>query len=149
MEEKMNFKKIILDTLSFILATILGFVSVVLPPYVIPNGIRVTRGSPVDLIIFPIIATASANFALFPTIILMFITGCVLGFIRPHIWWFLGLSTMALFPIADMVEMSVAPTSHNLWPIQFILDAILASPAILGAFMGSRIKNKMRVRSDH
>ena len=132
-------KKRILDTLSFVLAIILGFLSVVLPPYIIPDGIQVTRDAP----LFPIIATASANLALFPTIILLFIIGCILGFIRSHIWWLLGLSTMALFPIADMLEMFVAPTSHNLWPIQFILDAILSTPAILGAFIGSRIKTKL------
>jgi len=145
MEGKRIPKKRILDTLSFILASILGFFAVVLPPYVIPNGIRVTRDAP----LFPIIATASANFALIPTIILLFIIGCILGFIRSHIWWLLGLSTMALFPVADILEMLVAPTSHNLWPIQFILDAVLSTPAIFGAFIGSRIKNKMKARADH
>jgi hypothetical protein len=145
MEKKEISRKRILDTLFFVLAIILGFLSVVLPPYIIPNGIQVTRDAP----LFPIIATASANLALFPTIILLSIIGCILGFIRSHIWWLLGLSTMALFPIADMLEMFVAPTSHNLWPIQLILDAVLSTPAILGAFIGSRIKNKMKARSDH
>jgi hypothetical protein len=127
-----------LDAPSIVLAAVMGFVSVVLPPYLIPDGIKQRHEAP----LFPVIATASANFAFFPSALALFFSGFILGFIRPHIWWILGLSTMLLFPIADMLETLVAPTSHNLWPFQVFFDVILSTPAILGAFLGRVVRTE-------
>jgi hypothetical protein len=127
------------DMLSVILAPILGFIFIVIPPYLIPGGIRAKSNAP----LFPIIATAIQNLRFSPTIISLLITGCILGFLRPHIWWLLGLLTMILFPVAAILEMQVAPTSHNLWPFEFFFYGLFDIIAFVGAFIGSRIKNKL------
>jgi hypothetical protein len=127
------------DILSVILAPILGFIFIVLPPYLIPGGIRAKSNAP----LFPVIATAIENLKFFPTIVSLLIAGCILGFLRPHIWWILGLLTMSLFPIAAILEMQVAPTSHNLWPFEFISYGVFDFIAFVGAFIGSRIKTKL------
>jgi hypothetical protein len=57
-----------LDVPPFVLAAVMGFVAVVLPPYLIPGGIKEKLESP----LFPFIATASANFAFFPSVLTLF-----------------------------------------------------------------------------
>lgn len=59
----------------------------------------------------------------------------------------LGSSTALLFPIAAFLEMAVDPQSHNLWPFEFLLYAVLvAGPAVAGAFIGSFLQPRRRER---
>jgi len=46
---------------------------------------------------------------------------------------------MFIFPIVATYEMSISPTSHNLWPFEFLLYGLFSIPAIVGSFIGSRI----------
>ena len=80
MHKNLNFAT---DSAVIILSVILGFISVVLPPYVIPDGIQVKCDAP----LFPMIATASANFAFLPTVLLLLFSGIMLGVIRPNFWF--------------------------------------------------------------
>ena len=52
----------------------------------------------------------------------------------------LGASTMALLPVAALLEMAVDPTSHNLWPIEFVFYAVAALPGFAGALAGRRLR---------
>jgi hypothetical protein len=88
------------------------------------------------------IATAIKNLSIFPTTALLTIAGFILGYLRPEIWWLLGFATIMLFPIAAICEMVLYPTTHTLWPVEFLMYGILSIPPMIGAFLGSKLKNK-------
>ena len=50
--------------------------------------------------------------------------------------WLVGFGTVAVLPVFAFAEMLVDPTSHNLWPIEFVIYGIGAIPGILGAVAG-------------
>ena len=64
---------------------------------------------------------------------LLVLVGFLAGRIVPSIFWLCGLCTMAAFPVVALVEMIIGSTSHNLWPIEFVIYVILTVPGILGA----------------
>jgi len=78
-----------------------------------------------------------------PTLSLLIIIGIILGFISPRLWFLSGVLTLSIFPIVAFCEMITNPTSHNLWPIEFILYFVFTIPAIGGAYIGNRVKNLM------
>ena len=43
-----------------------------------------------------------------------------------------ALSQLALFPVIAVVEMFMDPTSHNLWPLEFMMYAVLTGFGFLG-----------------
>lgn len=126
------------NILPFIIAPMLGFLSITLPPYLSPGKTIVYY----DASLFPIIATAIKNLSILPTAILLFLTGLIVGYLKPKMWWVLGFSTIILFPIAAILEMIVQPTSHNLWPFEFLLYAGLSVPAMIGALITANLKKK-------
>jgi hypothetical protein len=127
----------------FIIAAGLGFIFVIAPPYIKPAGEVVFYDAP----LFPMIATAIKNFSIFPTTILLTIAGIIVGYLKPEIWWLLGLATVILFPIASISEMVLYPTTHNLWPLELLIYGIMSIPPIIGAFLGSKLRNRNRVQN--
>lgn len=117
----------------FLLGAILGFISIVTPPFFIPD-IKFYE-SPV----FPIVATGIEGLSLW-AILCLFLSGIFLGFIRPKHGWLWGLATMSLFPVFAFIEMQVDPYSHNLWPIEFIIYGFMTIPGICGAYTGMFMK---------
>ena len=118
-------------------AAVLGFISVTCPPYIIPGKKVVSyEGS-----LFAFIQTAIENLSILPTTILLTLSGCFVGYLKPEKWALWGFSTIILFPIAAITEMILHPTSHNLWPIEFFIYCILSIPAIVGALIGSKLEN--------
>src|SRR5574341_71957 len=81
---------------SFIIAAALGSLSIILPPYVSPGKTVVFYDAP----LFPIIATAIKNLSILPTMLLLLVTGIVVGYLKPRLWWLLGFASVILFPIA-------------------------------------------------
>ncbi len=70
-----------------------------------------------------------APFALV-TLVSLVVAGLVAGVIargRPLLG---GLASVALLPVATFVEVLIDPTSHNLWPLEIVIYALLALPAI-------------------
>ena len=119
-----------------IVAAVLGFLSITLPPYIIPGKKLVAYEAP----LFPFIRTAIENLSISPTAGLLVFSGGVIGYLKPQKWRLLGFSTIVLFPIASIAELIVDPTSHNLWPLEFFIYGMLSIPAILGALVGSKLK---------
>lgn len=121
-----------------ILSPILGFLAFLIPELF---------GTSIDLKdVFTIsfIEDIYKSMIFIPTLILLIIIGFVLGFISPRQWFLLGLLTIIIFPIASLYEIIISRTSHNLWPIEFALYCFFAIPAILGAYMGNRIKSRLK-----
>ena len=118
----------------FLLASFLGVFSIVAPPYLIPYGIQTIP----NVERFQIIATAEANFAFLPSITLLFLSGVILGLLRPQLWIPLALCTMSFFPI----RMLDAVGTHNLAPFELIIMLIFTIPSLIGAYIGFRIRNR-------
>jgi hypothetical protein len=68
-----------------------------------------------------------------------FIPACF-GRVHPLL---VGLATMALFPAMSLAEMVVDPTSHNLWPFEWAMYAVLTVPGIVGALGGRRFRRSI------
>ncbi len=49
---------------------------------------------------------------------------------------------MAAFPFFIFAEIFVRPTSHNLWPFEFLLYAFIGLIAVAGAFIGKYIRSR-------
>ena len=120
-----------------IVAAVLGFISITSPPYIIPGRKVVLY----EASLFPFIRTAIENLSILPTTVLLILSGGIVGYLKPEKWGLLGFSTIVLFPIASITEMILCPTTHNLWPIEFFVYCILSIPALVGALIGSKLKN--------
>jgi len=72
---------------------------------------------------------------------LLFLTliGLVGGMVIPQRCWIGGVFSMALFPVMAMWDMMRDPTSHNLFPIEFMIYAALTVPGVIAGFVGKSV----------
>ena len=124
-----------------VLAAVAGLCCVVLPPYIIPGGIKQPYYGQT---IVPWFQTAIDNLAFAPTWSLLAVLGLALGLVQPQFWWLLGPMTIALLPLLLGVDLVRFPRSHNLWPFEVGFYVYIGWPAIAGAFAGSLLKNLWR-----
>jgi hypothetical protein len=73
------------------------------------------------------------------TLLLLMGIGFVSGLIVPERSWLGGVSAMALLPAAAIFEMLRDPTSHNLFPLEFLMYGILTLPGIFGGFVAKEV----------
>ena len=78
------------------------------------------------------------------TLQLLFVSGLLVGSLGRGHPFFLGLATMALLPLLAIAEMVVSPTSHNLWPLEFMMYGVVSLSAVLGAYAGRYVQRKLR-----
>lgn len=100
-------------------------------PWVEAKSAGVTRaGNPID-------GMQPLSLFLLPAI------GLVAGLIEPRTGWIAALATMAAFPVIVVGEILDNPTSHNLWPLEFMMYGVLtvyaASPAFVLGWLRRRI----------
>lgn len=115
-------------TLSFIGASLLGLASITLPVWL--GDLRRYEAP-----LFPIVRSGIEGMSL-QTLLLLLASGLLLGLLgrgRPAL---LGFATMALLPLITFAEITASPTSHNLWPLEFVFYGIASLPAVAGAFAG-------------
>jgi hypothetical protein len=117
----------------YLLTSILGVISIVLPTFFLPDLKHYESH------LFPIIRTGIEGISLW-SFGLLFLTGFGIKLLNKLSGWKIGLSTMALFPVMAILEMFVDSTSHNLFPIEFILYAVYSVPAIIGAYIAQGIQ---------
>ncbi len=84
----------------------------------------------------PWMRTAAEDFSRYSFLGLA-VVGLFAGFIRPQKWALWGFATMVLFPLWAIVEITLDPTSHNLWPIEFVCYGVESLAAVAGARLGS------------
>ena len=118
-----------------IIAAVLGFISITSLPYIIPGKKVVSY----EASLFTFIQTAIENLSILPTTSLLILSGGFVGYLKPENWRLLGFSTIVLFPIASIFEMFLNPTTHNLWPLEFLVYGVLSIPPLIGALLGSKI----------
>lgn len=126
-----------------IIAAIGGLGCTVLPVLLSPGAIKQQIYGPH---LIPWFELAWANLQFLPSMLLFFAFGAALGAAKPRLWLLLGCLANSLqfllWIIIIVHDTRRDPASHNLWPIGFILIAILGSPALLGTFLGSVIRTK-------
>ncbi|MDI6810019.1 MAG: hypothetical protein QME66_13825 [Candidatus Eisenbacteria bacterium] len=122
----------------FLAAAIGGVLCVVLPAFL--SGITRSYDAP----LFAVLRTSVENLRFLPTAISLFVLGVGLGLLNPNHWLVLAVGTVAVFPVAAILEMMVDPSSHNLWPIEFLVYAVLGIPSILGSWGGRLIAIRLR-----
>jgi len=124
-----------LEIYLIVLSSLLGFLAFFLPVLFVRDMEIV--GERISFI--TLVSHTVENTVPLPTAALLFAVGFSLGTVGPRVWWLVGLSTMFIFPIVAICEMIISPTSHNLWPFEFLLYGLFSIPAIIGSFVGSRI----------
>jgi hypothetical protein len=77
------------------------------------------------------------------TFVILFVGGIVLGLIFSIQPVLLGMFSMAAMPVFSILEMIVDPNSHNLFPIEFIIYAVVSMVTVGGVFLGCRIRYKI------
>ncbi|HSH19244.1 MAG TPA: hypothetical protein VLA03_02250 [Draconibacterium sp.] len=117
----------------YLLTAVLGVLSILLPVF-FQAGLKHYESSLFSLIRDCIEGISMWSFAL------LFSTGFVMRFYTKLSGWKIGLATMALFPVMAILELSVDSTSHNLLPLEIIMYAIYAIPAIIGAYIGQGVQ---------
>ena len=112
---------------------ILGMISIILPIFMNPDIKQYE--SP----LFPLIRTGIEGISMY-SFIFLFFSGAIVNYFSDLSFWKIGLMSMALFPIATFCEMIADPSSHNMFPFEFIFYGIYTIPAITGAFFSDKLK---------
>lgn len=120
------------NTLAFLLIAILGLLSILVPALL--NSDLKQYEAP----LFPWLRTALEGISMY-SFALLFISGAIVKYVSEPSFWKIGFMSMVLFPIATILEIIVDSTSHNLFPFEFILYAVYATPAIVGAFFSHKL----------
>lgn len=129
-----------------LISSIIGFICIILPPYVIDGEKLIKYNSP----LFPFITTAIENIHIITSASLMILIYGCLGYFAEIKWFIIWPSAIILFPLALCLEIILSPTSHNLWPFELFLYAFLGLPAVIGAFIGNRISRQKKMAApDH
>ncbi len=120
-----------------VFAAVAGVCCLVLPPYFTNGGLsRPVYGWP----LIPWFALAWANVRIAPSAVCFLVLGLILGVAQPRRWWLLALAAVVLPPLLLTVNIlhdwTRDATSHNLFPFEFLIYAILSLPALVGAFLG-------------
>ena len=68
--------------------------------------------------------------------LLLLLTGVVLGFLGRGSVALHGSMTMAAFPALAVVQILLDPSSHNLWPLEFVIYGLISLVAWAGVWAG-------------
>ena len=82
------------------------------------------------------VARAAVEHASLPLVLGLLLAGAVARYLVAAPVWLIGFGTIAALPVLAIAEMLVDPTSHSLWPIEFVMYGIGSVPGILGALVG-------------
>jgi len=115
--------------IAFVFSAILGIVAITAP---------VLLGSDAKLPAAPIsgVVRAAVEHAGVLTLVGLLIAGAIVRYLVAAPVVLIGLGTVAVLPLLAIAEMFVDPTSHNLWPFEFVFYGIGSIPGILGALLG-------------
>ena len=73
------------------------------------------------------------------SLLFLFVIGFIYGLIVPGRFWLGGVLAVSLLPVVAILEMIAHPKSHNLFPIEFLIYAILTLPGIIGGLVGKGV----------
>ena len=117
--------------------TLSGFVLVVL------SGVIHTGA---DFSLFVSVDSAVKNISSW-FLVMLFVIGCVWGLALKWPYSFAAaIFQLASLPIVAVIEMVKDPTSHNLWPLEFMIYAGLSLFSVLGMSIGLGLKRALKPR---
>jgi hypothetical protein len=128
-------KKTVSRIIGLFLSALLGICAISLPVFILSMR---HYNAP----LFPIIRTGVEGMT-WLTFVILFVGGIVLGLIFSIQPVLLGMFSMAAMPVFSILEMIVDPNSHNLFPIEFIIYAVVSMVTVGGVFLGCRIRYKI------
>lgn len=120
-------------------AMLLGLVSFCLPVWLLREPL-----APAPL--FPVLATG-VQYLSWLTFVLLFVSGVALGFFGARYALLLGIGTILPLVVGAIAEMVAAPTSHNLWPFEFLIYLLLSLIAAVGVPIGRYLGRCFRRRA--
>jgi hypothetical protein len=131
-----------------VIAAMGGLFSLVLPPYLTKGGVpQAAYGWP----LIPWFALAWANVRMTASMASFFVLGLALGAAQPRRWWLLGLMAMVVSPVLLTVNILHDwihdPTSHNLFPFEFLIYVFICLPTLVGAFIGFLFRRLLQKRA--
>lgn len=124
------------DVASYAMAAVLGVGSIVVP--VVIFGIN-----EYDHPLFPAVINGIEKYSSL-SLVFQLLSGFLLGIGNPERSWRWGVAMMVPFPALAFFDMAFSLSAHNLWPLEFVVYALLAIPCILGAWAGAFVGNKVR-----
>jgi hypothetical protein len=122
---------------TFAVAALLGFLAIVAPVWIL--GLH-RYTSP----LFPLIRSGVEGMSLL-TLVFLFCAGFLVGCFGIGPPLLLGTATVALLPLAAFAEIIVSSTTHNHWPLEFIIYGLISLCAVAGAFAGRFAKGLVRI----
>lgn len=136
MGQSLNNRFWLLDAILWVgIASVTGML-VVIALYLVSYGYDTSHLIPAPL--FPLAATAWEECDPFRVTVCLLAACSIIGYLRPGLWWLLGPSTTTFFFAFAIAEMKVSPSSHNLWPIEFVLYLVfIGGPATIGCLFGA------------
>ena len=82
-------------------------------------------------------------------LLLLFIAGLVCGLaLRPPYSVYSSVCLVGSLPVIAIAEMLKDPTSHNMWPFEFMMYGLLCFVPVAGTFFALFLKRKFRGRQD-
>lgn len=120
-----------------VLSAVLGFI-VVVSPDIVTDGPQIIWRDP----FFLFRRTETTNLQFYFTLIGLFSVGLILSVIFPDKWLYIGLAAIVIVPVFAALDIILHPTSHTLWFIEIFMYMLMDIPAILGALLGMRIRNR-------
>ncbi len=123
---------------SFAATSLLGLLAIVVPVWVLDLR-RYTAP------LFPLIRSGVEGMSLL-TLVFLFCAGFLVGCFGVGHPILIGIATVALLPILAIAEMSISSTTHNLWPLEFIIYGAISLCAVAGAFAG-RFAKRLALRT--
>ena len=120
---------------ALVLAPVLGILAMILPVIVE----RPTRWD--DSPLFPVVRNAVEHAGPWQ-MALLFLAGIALGALSRRRALVLGLAAVILLPLAAIAEMFADPTSHNLWPFEFLIYGFYGCVVAAGAAIVHRSRRR-------
>ncbi len=128
--------------LPLLIIALLGLISIVIPVFFLED-LRVY-----DSPLFPQIRTGMEGISRY-SFLLLFLSGFVVKAFSNLPSWKIGMMSMALFPIAAILEIIADASSHNMLPLEILFYLIYTLPAIAGAYLAQFLKKLLLVRALH
>jgi hypothetical protein len=113
-----------------------GAAAWVLPPHVLG---RIVDHYPYT--VWPWLGDAVWNVVPSASMLATIVIGFIYGFLDPKYWYVAFLTTWWVFPFNIALDVTSAPTSHNLFPIELIIFAFWNLPALGAACLGMRVRD--------
>ena len=120
---------------ALVLAPFLGFLAMVLPVLLWRPSHRAIES------VNALVRAAVKHVGPWQFVLLLF-TGAFLGAISTRRALVLGAAAMLLFPVLAVAEMISDPTSHNLWPLEFMMYAFYGCFVAAGAALLRRVRGR-------